>query len=146
MEERIHNQIDMMLEDLKNEKSDLYNFVFRYSGESEDEFAKKMCNEIKRVNTSSYYGDQGDTFAAYSSDGKEYFKFTAPMSEMESAVGADAPFLQMYRGGVYLSDLSPAVLEKYVMPLFYRAVYQNNPSLKNKDIFKDWHLFYVSLD
>ena len=115
-------QINLMMRDMEDEHSDLYQLVFTPLGMDKDSFTEDLTNGINTANKAAFYGGYDTVYAAYTFvNGRQlYFKFSAPKAEMDSAAGSAAPFLEMYNGGVYLVELSPQILLKYVIPYYYK--------------------------
>lgn len=144
----IQEQIALMLSDLNDESSDLYTLVFLRSGMSRDDFARELSDNIRTANELTFYGGYDTVYCGYTFiDGRQvYFKFSAPKKEMQAAVGSGAPFLEMYRGGVFLIELSPTILLKYVMPFYYKEFATFSKAYAQHPLVKEWKNFYVSED
>jgi len=144
----MQDQIDLMLRDMEDTNSDLYSMVFLRLGKTKEEFIKALTEGIEKANEPSFYGGYDTVYAGYTGiNGRQiYFKFSAPEKEMQASVGSAAPFLDMYCGGVYLAELSPEILFKYVMPFYYKEFGTYSKAYADNVSVKAWHNFMVSAD
>jgi len=141
-------QLELVKRDLANKESDLYLYVFLASGLTEEEFLAKMEENINLANEPTFYGGHDTVYCAYTYiDGNQvYFKFSAPKEEMKVAVGSSAPYLEMYRGGVYLQELGPNMLFKYAMAYYYKEFATYSASYADHPKVKSWKDFMISED
>ena len=147
-EDKIQEQIDLMVSDLEDNTSVLYNYVFLTSGLSKDEFKEMLESGIRNANGKSFYGGYDTVYAAYTYiEGRQvYFKFSAPKAEVENRLGGDAHFLELYPASIYLIEFGPDILMKYALPFYYREFGSYSKDLKDHPDVKNWKDFRVVVD
>lgn len=144
----IDGALELLKRDLEDVNSDLHKVVIDKMDTSEDSFFSMMKDNIKKASKSGLYGEGDKVYAAYTSvAGRQvYFKFNAYDNEIEEALGNDAFFLNMYRGGIRLGELGTQILINRALPFYYLEFGTLSRGISQEPAVKKWSLFDVSLD
>ena len=144
----ISGALELLRRDVEDENSDLHEFVMDGMDMSKEEFISMMEKNIEWASKTRLDECDGDLYAAYTfMKGRQvYFKFLACDDEMEDALGNFTLFLEIYRGGITLADLSTAVLTDRALPFYYIEFGVFSKELSKEPAVRKWSRFNVSTD
>lgn len=144
----ISGALELLRRDVDDENSDLHEFVMDGTNMSEEEFLSTMEKNIEWASRVRLNECDGELYAAYTFvEGRQvYFKFLACEDEMEDALGNFTIFLDLYRGGISLSDLGAAVLTERALPFYYLEFGVFSKELSQEPAVRKWGGFGVSRD
>lgn len=144
----ISGALELLRRDVEDSTSDLHEFVMDETNVSEEEFLSTMEKNIEWASRVRLDECDGDLYAAYTfvDDRQVYFKFLVCDDEMEDALGNCTIFLDLYRGGISLSDLGTAVLADRALPFYYLEFGVFSKELSEEPAVRKWGGFGVSRD
>lgn len=144
----ISGALELLRRDVEDSTSDLHEIVMDGTNVSEEEFLSTMEKNIEWASRVRLDECDGDLYAAYTfvDDRQVYFKFLACDDEMEDALGNFTIFLDLYRGGISLSDLGTAVLADRALPFYYLEFGVFSKELSEEPAVRKWGGFGVSRD
>lgn len=144
----IDGALELLKRDLEDVNSDLHKVVIDKMDTSEDSFFSMMKDNIKKASKSGFYGEGDNVYAAYTfvAGRQVQFKFQAYDNEIKEALGNDAFFLNMYRGGIRLGELGTQILINRALPFYYLEFGTFSRGISQESAVKKWSEFGVSLD